>query len=454
MLEKMKDIIKTIDADYADLRYEVRKINKVNLSNNQVINAGGNTGDGFVLRVLKNGGFASVIFTKPEDSATAIQKALENALLAARQSDQTVKMATAPVIKDQVKAVLIEDPRQISLEEKVELVQYYSKLVMQVKQISNANLNYQDSTRERYFVNSEGSEIYEELVDTRLTGAIFSQEGSLNQSAFYRSGSLSGFNRIRQRENDLLFHAKIAVDLLKAEMITGGKYDVILNQSLAGTFIHEAFGHKSEADYVMNIQSLKNQMLLNSQLGSELVNVIDDPLMFPQTGSYRYDDEGVAACKVQLMKKGILTGRLHNRITAANLNEPLTGHNMAEDYNFSPIVRMSNTYIEPGTIDFTTMLQMLDNGIYACNSRGGQSGDNFVFTPNYSYLVKNGRIDKMIREISLQGNVINSLKNIIAVGNDFKISETGGCGKMNQLSIRPTSGGPHILINGITVGGQ
>jgi TldD protein len=61
----------------------------------------------------------------------------------------------------------------------------------------------------------------------------------------------------------------------------------------------------------------------------------------------------------------------------------------------------------------------------------------------------------MVRDINISGNLYETMKNITAVGNDLVLSKTGGCGKgpIMQTNIRSCSGGPHILVNGLVIGG-
>ena len=52
-----------------------------------------------------------------------------------------------------------------------------------------------------------------------------------------------------------------------------------------------------------------------------------------------------------LIKNGVLTNRLHSRETAAKMNEKPTGNARAISYASEPIVRMTNTYMEPRRSD-------------------------------------------------------------------------------------------------------
>jgi TldD protein len=147
-------------------------------------------------------------------------------------------------------------------------------------------------------------------------------------------------------------------------------------------------------------------------------------------------------------------GRLHSRRTAAAFDEPLSGHSVAEDYRFAPIIRMGNIFIEPGSKNFDDLILELGDGLYILDAKGGQtSGENFTFGAQYGYLIKNGKLGEMVRDINISGNLYRTLENISSVGDDLELSKVGGCGK-GQINIRSTNGAPHIIINNLVIGGE
>jgi TldD protein len=91
-------------------------------------------------------------------------------------------------------------------------------------------------------------------------------------------------------------------------------------------FIHEAFGHLSESDFLYEDERMSSLMKLGKKFGSPKLNVVDDGSIPDLLGSAKYDDEGVRTKKNYLIKDGILTGRLHSRETAAKMGEEPTGN--------------------------------------------------------------------------------------------------------------------------------
>lgn len=453
MLDTLKSIVAKVDADYVDIRYERKKDVVIHFLGQALHQISSNATDGYVLRVLKNGGMSSVAFTKVDDAESATTKALHNALLIANSRRNPVRLAPGKTIKASYVPPLQEDPRQISLDEKLDLTRRYNAIPLLHKKIATTDISYMEVIREKFFVNTEGSEVREDLITTKISGQLVSSDGTRIQNVRVGVGGSNGFNVLRDRESDFEKRTTIALQLLNAKPVKGGVYNVILNQSLAGVFTHEAFGHFSEADLIENNPSMQKKMKLNTRLGNKYVNIIDDPTLQNQLGAYKYDDEGVPARPTQLMKQGVLVGRLHSRRTAAVFDEPINGHAVAEDYRYAPIIRMGTIYIEPGEYTFEDLVAMLDNGLYILDAKGGQtSGENFTFGAQYGYEVKNGRISEMVRDVNLSGNLYATLKNIKAIGNDLKLSEIGGCGK-GQLNIRSCHGAPHILVNNIVIGG-
>ncbi len=453
MIERLKSLLSKIGADYADLRYEIKTETKVIFSGREITEVSACPADGYVLRVLKNKALATITFTREEDFEKALKKVLNNAEIMAGNDCVPVEFATVPIIKDKFIPQLDEDPEKITLEEKIGLTRHYNEIVYKVPKIIHTEIGYNEVIREKCFVNTEGTEIIEKLVTTRISGSILSSDGRIIQTVRVGIGGSNGFANLRNRDEQFLKKAEIASKLLSAQPVKAGVYNVILNPHLAGVFTHEAFGHFSEADLIENNPTMREKMKLGAKLGAEILNIIDDPTLPGQLGYYKYDDEGVAAKPVPLLKNGILVGRLHSRRTAHAFNEAPNGHCVAEDYRYAPIIRMGTIFIQPADKSFEELLTILGDGLYLCDAMGGQtSGENFTFAAQYGYIVKNGKLTDMVRDINISGNLYGTLNNIQAIGNDLKLGEVGGCGK-GQMNIRSCYGAPHIMVKNAVIGG-
>jgi TldD protein len=137
------------------------------------------------------------------------------------------------------------------------------------------------------------------------------------------------------------------------------------------------------------------------------------------------------------------------------MKEKPTGNARAINYLFPPIVRMTNTYIEPGTTNFQDMISDIKEGIYARDWYGGTTSlEMFTFSAGEAYMIRNGKVEELLRSVVLTGNVFATLNNIDAIGNDLDMNQGGGCGKAGQSPLPVSNGSPHIRIRNCLIGGQ
>ena len=453
MLEKLNEYLSKIDAEYADIRYEKMIRTEILYNGKELSKMGSNITDGYVIRVLKNGGFATASVTKPSEIESALELATANALLLGNARDKKTKLKIPEKIIDDVSLDMDEDPREISIDEKLELLTYYNNLVLKQKDVQSTIMKYFEIYRDKYFVNTVGSKIHETTITTGISGMVICKKGDLVQDGRVSIGGSDGFKKLRNRDEVFLKKAKIVSELLDAEPAEGGKHNIVINPSLTGVFVHEAFGHFSEADLVENSPSLLEKMQIGAKLGTEILDIIDDPTKKGQIGYYKYDDEGVLAKPVVLMEKGVLKGRLHSMQTAAAFDDALNGHCVAEDARYEPIIRMGCIYLTPQDKKIEDLFKEAGNGYYVLDSKGGQtSGENFTFGAQYAYKIENGKLGPLVRDINIMGNLFSTLKNIVAISDDIELCERGGCGK-GQINIKSCHGGPHIFIKNAVIGG-
>jgi TldD protein len=137
------------------------------------------------------------------------------------------------------------------------------------------------------------------------------------------------------------------------------------------------------------------------------------------------------------------------------MGEKTTGNARAVSYRFPPIVRMTNTYIEPGETTFEDMISDIKEGVYVKNWYGGTTSmEMFTFSSGEAYMIRKGKVAEALKPVVLSGNVFITLNNIDAVGNDLDMNQGGGCGKGGQFPLPVSNGSPHIRINKCLVGGR
>jgi TldD protein len=453
--ERMTDALKHTPAAFADLRIERREVTHLVWRDDGLEAVDNYVDQGGIARaLLPGGGWGVVTFTQLRDLKRRVRQAWEAARAA---TEQRVALAPVEPVVAEVKASQVKDLRQISLEEKTALMErYHAQLVRSEPCVQSGQTEYRDTFTQVYYANTEGTCLYQERPTVDLQLHAIARDDARVQRAGKSLALSAGFEAIENRDHLAREAARLARDLLDAEPVRGGRYPVVLDPAMAGLFIHEAFGHLSEADFIIADPRAQEMMALGRTFGPQELNVFDDGSLPGLRGSLAFDDEGVPTRKTYLIREGALAGRLHNRETAAELNECPTGNARATSYRHPPLVRMTNTAIEPGSGGrLADLIRDIDLGVYACEWLGGEMAiDDFVFVAKYAYMIRHGELAEIVRDVTCAGNVFETLAHIDRVGSDFAWDESSGdCGKGPE-GLPVCDGGPHIRIQEVLIGGK
>jgi len=453
---KVRRALEQSRADYTEIRLEREWRTQVLFQKENLENIESSTEVGGIVRSLVGGGWGIAVFNSLEELEKRVEEAYRIGRAVSAKIGERSSLAPVEPVEDEVRISLKKDFREVPLAQKKELVERYNRIMLSVPKVESTTARYTDSFREWLFANSEGTYITEERPDITLFLAATAREDSNIQRAFESIGEAQGFELVEDLEEKAKEVAERAAALLKAKPVQGGTYTVVLDQELAGTFIHEAFGHLCEADFTFKNERMKKLLQKGRKFGVKELNVIEDGYLPGMRGNYRYDDEGVLRRRIYLIKNGVLQGLMHSRETAAKLGAEPTGNARAISYRFEPIVRMRNTCIDKGSHTFEEMLREIDHGIYAKAAFGGQTEfEQFTFSAAYAYEIEHGEVGEMLRDVVLTGNVFEILKNIDMIGSDLQIKGgAGGCGKGGQMPLPVTAGAPHVRIQNVTIGGR
>ena len=455
MKDRLFQALKVQNVDYADIRIEDKYNSWVNFRGKDLDTIGSSRTIGGIVRALYKGGWGYATFNDLRDLEKRVREACEIAHLVGKEE---TLFAPVDAVESDIHAQLVKDFREIPLAEKKTLMEEYNRIILDFhEKIETSNIRYADSFRTIWFANSEGTYIKQEIPDVYMVSTAVARKDDIIQRGFERNGGFDGYQSVENCHEKVRHAAQRAVDLLDAAPVRGGTYTVVSDPYMTGVFTHEAFGHLSESDFVYENDRMKEIMVLGTRFGGEDLNIIDDGSRPGGLGTHPFDYEGVTTRKNYLIKEGILVGRLHSRETAAKMNEPVTGNARAVFFQHPPLVRMTNTYIEAGKARFEDMIKDIKLGVYACNAIGGQTAmEMFTFSAAYGYMIRDGHVAELVRDVVLTGNVFETLKNIDMIGDDlaFNPRGSGGCGKGGQYPLRVGTGGPHIRIQECVVGGQ
>jgi TldD protein len=449
---QLAEIIGKHQADYIEAHLEESQASYITYRGRELESIGKTTAVGGNVRALVRGGWGFSSFNSLSDLASRVELAVKQARLAASKKSE---LALVEPVIDSVLTTQNGNPVTIPLAKKKQLLDKYNDHIWETPKIQTSIIAYGDGFKKTIFLNSLGSFIEQDRADITLRLAAIATEDTEVQQAGLSIGSRGDFSAIENLHQSVTEMAQHAVALLSAPKVKGGEYTVVLDPILAGVFAHEAFGHLSEADFVYENDRLCEIMVLGREFGGPELSIVDDATLSGLRGSYKYDDEGVPATKTYLIREGRLVGRLHSRETAAKMHEKPTGNARAVSYRYPPIVRMTNTYIEPRTASFAELISDIKEGIYAKNWYGGTTSmEMFTFSAGEAYMIRNGKLAEPLRPVTLTGNLFHTLKNIDAIGSDLDMNQGGGCGKGGQMPLPVANGSPHIRIRHCLVGGK
>ena len=440
--------------DYLVIRLEEAEGTDILLRGDKVETLSNGISIGGQIRVCYKGGWGLSSFNQ----LATISERIEEAIAAARivGEDETQLAEVDPVQAICHLPLTGTDPRQISLFRKKELCERYTEILKSVdNRIATTSVRYGDCAQKIILASSEGTLIEQSWVDMEMRFAATARNGDTVQTGRETTGSRKAYEDLTNLDEQIRSAAQRAVAAVSLPSVKGNTYTVVIDPILSGLFVHEAFGHLSEADMAYENPDLLEVMSIGRRFGPEELQIFDGAAPPGHRGSYSYDDEGTPATTTQLIKDGVLVGRLHSRETAGKLGEAPTGNARCLNYHYAPIVRMTNTWIERGTTPVADLFTDIEEGVYARNWLGGMTnGEMFTFSAGEAWMIRNGKIAEPVRDVTLSGNVFQTLSDIEAIGNDFYWDESGGCGKGGQNGLPVGCGGPSLRIRDVVVGGE
>lgn len=342
--------------------------------------------------------------------------------------------------------------RSIPVEEKQALLQSYLPLLSEDSACAMPIGIYLDRNSVFTFQSSLGADITYDYQTCGLSLRCSMAEGEKKFSAAWQRGC-TRFEELKDLTDEIRASMREQAAFMRESVpVVPGKYPVVLSPEAAGVFAHESFGHKSESDFMLSDEAMREEWQLGKAVGSPILSIAECG-EYPGSGYVPYDDEGTKARKNYLIKNGILAGRLHSGQTAAALGENLTGNARAIDCTFEPIVRMTTTYIEPGDQTFEQLIAPIQKGYYIKTISHGSGMSTFTIAPRLAYEIENGHLGKPTQISVITGSVFETLGLIDGLSNELTLLSfvTGGCGKMEQQGLPVGFGGPCVRVSEMNV---
>jgi len=440
--------------DYLAIRLEESEGTDILLRGDRLETLSEGLAQGGQVRACHRGGWGFASFNQLDHLEERIEEAIGAARLVGQEE---TLLAPIDIIQGTYSLPFTgTDPRQIPLEQKKALCEHYGEILRSQQDcIATVSVRYGDSRQRMVLATSEGTLLEQSWVDLEMRFAATARRGETVQTGRETIGSRKAYEDLLNLDEQVRGAARRAANALDLPVVKGGTYTVVIDPILSGLFVHEAFGHLSEADMLYENPDFLEVMSLGKRFGPDFLQIYDGAAPQGHRGSYYYDDEGVPATRTQLIQDGVLVGRLHSRETAGKLGEKPTGNARCLNYHYSPIVRMTNTWIERGTTPVASLFDDIQEGVYAKNWLGGMTnGEMFTFSAGEAWMIRNGQLAEPVRDVTLSGNVFKTLANIEAIADDFYWDESGGCGKGGQSGLAVGCGGPSLRLRDVVVGGE
>ena len=442
--------------DFADLYFEYSVMNYLGLEDGKVNRSYGNISLGVGIRTVKDDqigyGFTQELTEQSMLSAAATASTLcnMNATPVATSFNKPKTGNYYPVTIDY---------NGIPANSKLPVLQNINKKCFSLSpEVIKVSAGFLSSVKRVMVVTSDGVMAEDLIPHGYVYASAVAERNGKREQSFYNMGGHRDFSFYTDEVINKVSSKAVnnALTLFDAIQPPAGEIPVVLGPGVTGILLHEAIGHGMEADFNRKKISTFSNMI-GKKVAEPFVNIIDDGTNMNLAGSLNVDDEGTPGKQTVLVENGILTGYLHDKISAKHYGVEPTGNGRRQDFQNYPIPRMRNTYMLAGNASEEDVIRHAGNGIYVEEVSNGQvkigEGDFAFYVPR-GRMIENGKLTAPIKDVNIMGNGPKMLTNIIMLANNFEMDYGGAgqCGKNGQ-GVPVSFGLPTCLVKSLTVGG-
>jgi TldD protein len=441
---------------YADLYFENTLINSLSLRDGTVNSASSDVDFGMGVRVL-SGDRTGYAYTENITLADMLKVAKTAANIA------NSKVAGIPPIKINRKTFknrypVVKSWEDVTVGDKAPYLQKLNDRIFELdSSVCKVNVSLSDSSSFILFFNSEGVLCSDFRPMVSMSAVCVMERNGRIENGYVARSFRKGVEFLTDEIVETIAGNVIRLTSLmfEAGAPKGGEMPVVMAAGSSGILLHEAIGHSFEADFNRKKISIFSDKF-GQQVCDKSINIVDDGTLSGNRGTINFDDEGLESQKTYLVREGILSSYIHDRISAEYYRVAPTGNGRRESFRHAPVPRMRVTYMENGSISENDIIASVKKGIYVDNFSNGEvqigAGD-FTFFVKSGYLIENGKLTQPVKDINIIGNGPKALADIAMVGNNLKIDHsTWTCGKDGQ-GVPVSQGLPSVLVKKLTVGG-
>lgn len=465
------------DMQLIQVRFVEQRTENINYRMGMPFNSNRSYNEGVAIRIrAKNAwGFAATNELTNEAILNTAEAAWRIAKSSSRVSrTKRVELVDEPVHVDKYSVEIKKDPFKMDFEEKAKIIEEANKLSFQgYEPIKDATTSYNARDVNTQFYSSEGSKIEQRIlmIGANIGAVAIGPTGPQNRDT--DMNETGGWERVENfdlsKQAEIVQKESIELALEAEKCPANFRGTLILDPWQLGLTVHESTGHPTELDRVLGYEadfagtSWMVPEKLGMEYGNELVNLTQDPTIPGILGHLKYDDEGVMARPVSIVKEGIFVGYQTDREHAALMGfDRSSGNSRADNYNDVPIIRMNSLNLEPakGNEGFKNIDEMIEDtkdGIYGIRYKSHSIDDkrlNFQFSTQIGYRIENGEITKTLKNISYQGITPEFWNSVSGLTREYELYGHPNCGKgsPNMQIGYVTHGGPWTRFEDVNIG--
>ncbi len=459
MKDKLKSIIdylKKKKVDYADIRQLKTLKENIKVKNKGVESLSKNENQGFGIRVIVDGawGFASSSILTEAEMKKIANRAIQIAKASATTKKEDVVLTETEPYIDKFTSQYSIDPFTVPLDKKIELLLDSAEILLKSDKIKVAEGSMAFIKTGKIFASTEGAFIEQSMLQSGAGISATAVDGSEVQRRSYPTSfggdfATRGYEFVQEMklyENAEKVREE-ALQLLVAEPCPDATTTIIITGGQMALQVHESCGHPTELDRVLGTEiSLAGGSFLSLdkknklKYGSDKVTITADATIPGGLGSFGYDDEGIKAQRVYLVKDGLFVGYLTSRETAGVVGERSNGTMRADGWNRIPLIRMTNINLEPGEWNFDDLVADTQEGILLDINKSWSIDDkrlNFQFGTEIAWEIKNGKLGKVYKNPVYTGITPEFWNSCDAVcnRNHWRVWGVPNCGKGEPMQI-------------------
>lgn len=447
VLKERYDYVSVLSSDSVGFTAAISQYAK-SVSNSTITTERGN-----VVHVYKDGLYSEYAFNRFDASNISglceeIIHALDSQLDLLKETG--VKVYETPVLPDEP-IVVFEEMETGSMPENTSL----EKLVEELTAVSNEVVNSSEAIAEcivrgssthinKMFLTAN-RDMRQSYVYTEGMAAPIAMRDGRNELSYTSVSGRKGPEILSGLRDKALEAAKTAEELLDAEAIEPGEYEIITTPEVSGLIAHEAFGHGVEMDMFVKDRALGKEYI-NKRVGSDLVTMHEGALCTEEVASYAFDDEGTLAGDTIEIQNGILKTGVCDALSALRLGGKPTGNGKRENFEHKVYTRMTNTVFDAGNNTLDEMIASVKSGYLLKGMKSGMEdpkhwGIQCIIERGYE--IKDGKLTgKVVAPIVMTGYVPDLLGSITMAGTDKEVFGSGACGKGHKEWVKVSDGGP------------